>query len=237
MSVAFHPAGDLAVLVELEGEIGVELNMRLRALEMLVLDGIAGVVETVPAFRSLLVYYDPRVLGFGALCDAIAKCLRQVAHAAVPASRIVELPCCYEDPELGFDLARVAARLALAPDELIALHSGAEYLVYFIGFAPGQPYLTGTPGRLALARLDTPRVNTPPGSVGIGGTQSCIYAVESPGGFWVLGRTPVRIYDPQREQPILLRPGDRLRFRPVGRSDYDAIAAAVAARTYQPVIA
>lgn len=237
MSTAFHPAGDLAVLVELEGEIGSELSLRLRALEALIVAGVPGIIETVPAFRSLLVYYNPRAIGYQALCNSIEGCLPQLARTAPPPSRRVELPCCYEDPELGFDLPGVATRLGLAPSELVALHSAAEYLVYFIGFAPGQPYLTGTPERLTLPRLATPRTRTPPGSVGIGGTQSCVYAVESPGGFWVLGRTPVPMYDPRLEQPILLRPGDQLRFRPVGRTEYEDIAAAVAARTYQPVIA
>lgn len=237
MSIAFHPAGDLAVLVELEGDVSVGMSTRLRALEMLIAQNVQGIVETVPAFRSLLVYYDPRVIGYPALCDSIAELVPQAASATVPPPRLVELPCCYDDPELGFDLQTVAERLGLTQAELIALHSSAEYLVYFIGFAPGQPYLTGTPERLTIPRLETPRTRTPPGSVGIGGTQSCIYAVESPGGFWVLGRTPVPIYDRKAAQPILLRPGDRLRFRPVDRREYDRVAAAVAARTFGPVIA
>ena len=237
MSVAFHPAGDLAVLVELEGEIGVELNMRLRALETLIAENLSGVSETVPAFRSLLVYYDPAAVEYRTLCDSIAALLPRASGATVAPARVVELPCCYDDPELGFDLANVAGQLGLKIDEVIALHVSAEYLVHFIGFAPGQPYLTGAPQRLAIPRLATPRTNTPPGSVGIGGTQSCVYAVESPGGFWVLGRTPVLIYDPRTAQPALLRAGDRLRFRPVGRREYDEIAAAAAARRYRPVIA
>lgn len=237
MNVQFHPAGDLAVLVELEGDISVELSLRLRALEMLISKSIAGVVETVPAFRSLLVYYDPRAIGYDTLCHSIAGLMPQASSSVVPASRVVELPCCYDDPELGFDLHAAAERLGLPTTDVIALHSSAEYLVYFIGFAPGQPYLTGTPERLTLPRLETPRTRTAPGSVGIGGTQSCIYSVESPGGFWVLGRTPVPIYDRTAAQPVLLRPGDRLRFRAVGRGEYDDVAAAVAARTYQAVIA
>ena len=237
MSVAFHPAGDLAVLVELHGEIGDALNLRLRALESLVSGHITGVTETVPAFRTLLVYYDPGAIGYEALCDSIAQLVAEAESAVLPPSRVVELPCCYEDAELGFDLEKVAERLHLTTTEVIALHTGAEYLVYFIGFAPGQPYLTGTPERLIIPRLETPRTSTPPGSVAIGGTQSCIYAVDSPGGFWVLGRTPVRIYDPKAEQATLLRPGDRLRFRAVERGEYDRIAASVASRSYQPVIA
>ena len=237
MSVAFHPAGDLAVLVELDGEIGNALNLRLRALESLIIDRITGVTETVPAFRTLLVYYDPRSTRYEPLCDSIAQLFAEAESAVLPPSRVVELPCCYEDAQLGFDLEKVAERLSLTAAELIALHTGAEYLVYFIGFAPGQPYLTGTPERLIIPRLETPRTTTPPGSVAIGGTQSCVYAVESPGGFWVLGRTPVPIYDPKAEQPTLLRPGDRLRFRAVDRPEYDRIAASVGARSYRPVIA
>ena len=235
MSIAFQPAGDLAVLVGLEGEIGAELNMRLRGLETLIGETISGVTETVPAFRTLLVYYDPRAIGYRALCDAIEALLPRAGTVVSP-SRAVELPCCYDDPELGFDLDAVARQVRLTARDVIALHASAEYLVYFIGFAPGQPYLTGTPEALNIPRLESPRTSTPPGSVGIGGTQSCIYAVDSTGGFWVLGRTPVPIYDRHAEQPTLLRPGDRLRFRAVGRREYDRVAAAVAAREYQSVI-
>jgi inhibitor of KinA len=236
VSVAFHPAGDLAVLVELDGEIGDALSTRLRALEMLIVDSIRAVREIVPAFRSLLVYYDPLAITYNALCDSIADLESRASSTELPRARIVELPCCYSDSELGFDLESAAHHLGLTPSELIALHSDAEYLVYFIGFAPGQPYLTGTPEPLVIPRLDTPRTSTPPGSVAIGGTQSCIYSVDSPGGFWVLGRTPVPIYDRRCDQPILLRPGDRLRFRAIDRDEFDHVAAAVDARTYQPAI-
>jgi KipI family sensor histidine kinase inhibitor len=234
----FLPAGDLAVSVEFGEEISVEVNTRVRALEYLIQQkGLAGVVETVPTFRALLVYYDPREVGYDALCGAIAELAPQATTAVLPPSRLVELPCCYDDPELGFDLAAAAKRLGLAVPELVTLHSGAEYLVYFIGFTPGLPYMTGMPERIHISRLDTPRTKTPPGSVSIGGTQCCIYPVESPGGFWVLGRTPVRLYDPEVAEPILLRPGDRVRFRAIGRAEYDRIAAAVEARAYTPVIA
>jgi KipI family sensor histidine kinase inhibitor len=237
VSVAFQPAGDLAVLVELDGEIGDALSARLRALDMLVQSTIAGVAETVPAFRSLLVYYDPFTIGYRALCAAIETLAPRASTAALPKSRSIELPCCYDDPELGFDLDAAAQRLGVSRAELIALHSGAEYLVYFIGFAPGQPYLTGTPERLVIPRLNTPRTSTPAGSVAIGGTQSCIYSIESPGGFWVLGRTPVPIYDRAAADPILLRAGDRLRFRAIDRHAFDEIAAAVANRAYRPMVA
>ena len=118
----------------------------------------------------------------------------------------------------------------------VRLHAGAEYLVYFIGFTPGLPYMTGAPERLTIPRLDTPRVKVPAGSVAIGGTQCCIYSVESPGGFWLLGRTPVRLYDPAATEPILLRPGDRVRFHQIDRREFDDVAARVAAGRFRPVI-
>jgi len=231
------PAGDEAVSVELGDEISVAINTRVRALEFLIQQkALAGVVETVPTFGALLVYYDPAQVGFDDLCATIADLAEQATPAALPPPRLVELPCCYAR-ELGLDLEAAATRLGLAPDELARLHAGADYLVYFIGFTPGLPYMTGMPDRLTLARLDTPRVKVPAGSVGIGGTQCCIYSVESPGGFWVLGRTPLALYDPGAAEPILLRPGDRVRFRAIDRREFDEIAARVAARTFRPVIA
>ena len=222
--------------VELGEEISAEVNTRVRALEYLVdQKGLPGVVETVPSYRSLLVYYDPSVVGYDALCAQLAALAEQATTTAMPPAREVELPCCYEG-ELGTDLEAAAARLGLSVDELVRLHAGAEYLVYFIGFTPGLPYMTGAPERLTIPRLDTPRVKVPAGSVAIGGTQCCIYSVESPGGFWLLGRTPVRLYDPDAAGPILLRPGDRVRFHQIDRREFDDVAARVAAGRFRPVI-
>src|SRR5881296_4183072 len=236
-ALRFRPAGDLAVSVELGQEISADVNTRVRALEFLIQQkGLTGVVETVPTFRSLLVYYDPRAVGYDAVCASITELLPQAGTAVLPPSRLVELPCCYEDPALGFELQAAATRLGISTAELVKLHSGAEYLVYFIGFTPGLPYMTGMPERLTIPRLDRPRTKTPPGSVGIGGSQCSIYSVESPGGFWLLGRTPVRLYDPDAAEPILLKPGDRVRFRRVERREFDDVAARVAAGRFRPVI-
>ena len=238
MSVRFLPAGDLAAVVEFDEDIGDALNRRLRALEWLLgQDPIPGICETVPSFRSLLVYYDPDVISYPALCAAISQYIDAAAAAQPPGGRTIEIPCCYRDPDLGFDLQAVADRLGLDAGALVDQHTSAEYLVYFIGFAPGQPYLTGLPPRLAIPRLESPRTRTPAGSVGIGGTQCCIYSVESPGGFWVLGHTPLPLYDPDAEEPLLLRPGDRLRFRSIERAEYDRIADALRRGRYRPAIA
>lgn len=232
----FLPAGDLALSVELGDDISVDVNTRVRALEYLIEQkALPGVVETVPTYRALQVYYDPAVVGYDALCASLAALAQQASATAMPPAREVELPCCY-DGELGPDLEAAARRLELPVDELVRLHAGAEYLVYFIGFTPGLPYMTGAPARLTIPRLDTPRVKVPAGSVGIGGIQCCIYSVESPGGFWLLGRTPLRLYDPDAAEPILLKPGDRVRFRRVDRAEFDDIARRVAAGAFRPVI-
>ncbi|MGH7324869.1 MAG: 5-oxoprolinase subunit PxpB, partial [Candidatus Rokuibacteriota bacterium] len=184
--------------------------------------GLPGVVEMVPSFRALLVSYDPLIVGYDDLVAAIAELSPQADSTVLPPARTVELPCCY-DPELGFDLAAAAQRMGASVEELVALHAGATYLVYFIGFTPGLPYMTGMPDRLRLPRLETPRTKVPAGSVGIGGGQCCIYSVDSPGGYWILGRTPRRLYDPGAREPILLRPGDRVRFRPISRDEFEAM--------------
>jgi KipI family sensor histidine kinase inhibitor len=233
---AIAPAGDRAVCVELGDAISVEINTRVRALELLIQTAaVAGVVETVPTFRSLLVYYDPLVTGYDALAAALEELAGRAGSVALPPSRQVELPCCY-DAELGLDLEAAARQLEISTDEVVRLHAGPTYHLYFIGFTPGLPYMTGMPERLHLPRLPTPRTKVPAGSVGVGGIQCCIYSVESPGGYWILGRTPLRLYDPGGPEPILLRAGDRVRFRPVDRAEFDAIAAAVAARAHRPSI-
>ncbi len=232
----FLPAGDLAVSVELGDEISREVNARVLALQYLIQQkALAGVVETVPSFRSLLVYYDPLVVGYEELTAALRVLLPKARPELLPPARTVEIPCCYGG-DLGFELDAAAARLGLTPEEVVGLHAGADYHVYFVGFTPGLPYMTGMPDRLTIPRLETPRTRTPAGSVGIGGVQCCIYSVESPGGFWVLGRTPLRLYDPTVPAPILLRAGDHVRFRSIDRSEFDSIAAAVSGGAYCPRI-
>ena len=228
----FLPCGDLALSIELGDEINRDVNARVLALEYLIQRSApAGILETVPSYRSLLVYYDPLSVGWDDLTKSLRALWIQARPEVLPPARAVEIPCCYGG-ELGFELDAAAQKLSLSPDELVRLHAAADYYVYFVGFTPGLPYMTGMPDRLTIPRLDQPRTKTPPGSVSIGGIQCCIYSVESPGGFWVLGRTPLRLYDPAAAEPSLLRAGDHVRFRAIGRPEYDAIAAAVADGTY-----
>jgi inhibitor of KinA len=230
------PCGDRAVSVELGDEVNRELNARVLALEYLLQQRrLPGVGETVPSYRALLVYYDPLVVDYETLGATLRELCERARPEVLPAARTVELPCCYEG-ELGFELEAAAEKLGLAPAEVVRLHAAADYYVYFVGFTPGLPYMTGMPDRLTIPRLQNPRTKTPPGSVSIGGIQCCIYSVESPGGFWVLGRTPVRLYDPDAPDPILLRAGDHVRFHAIDRAEYDAIAARVETGRYAPRI-
>jgi KipI family sensor histidine kinase inhibitor len=230
------PAGDAAVSVELADEISREANARVLALERLLLEArLPGLGDTVPTFRALLVHYDPLVLPWAALRGRLVDLSARLADALPPPGRRVELPCAYGGAH-GPDLEDVARRLGLTPADVVGLHAGAEHYVYFVGFTPGLPYMAGQPAELTIPRLDRPRVKTPAGSVGIGGTQTSIYSVESPGGFWLLGRTPLRLYDPAAAEPILLRAGDRVRFRPIDAVEFDRIAAEVAAGTHRPRI-
>ena len=230
------PCGDRALSVELGDEISREANARVLALEYLIQQkSVPGITETVPTFRSLLVYYDPFAVGYDDLTSALRGLASQARPDVLPPARTVEIPCCYGG-ELGFELNAAAAKIGLGPDEMVRFHASADYHVYFVGFTPGLPYMTGMPERLNIPRLETPRTKTPPGSVGIGGTQCSIYSVESPGGFWVLGRTPLPLYDPTAADPILLRAGDRVRFRMIDRGEFDRIAAEVAAGTHRPLI-
>jgi KipI family sensor histidine kinase inhibitor len=237
MDARFLAAGDRALLVEFDAPASIAVNEQVRAIDFLISEQrIAGIVETVPAFRSLLVHYDPYLIAADRLVARISALLPQASPARLPRARTIELPCCYEDKTLGFELDAAAEHLRMSRAALMEHHASATYLVYFLGFAPGQPYMSALEAPITIPRLTVPRTKTPAGSVGIGGTQCCIYSVESPGGFWVLGRTPVPLYAPSAAQPILLKAGDHIRFRPIGRPEYDAIAAAVADQSYQPVV-
>jgi len=230
------PAGDSAIVVEYGDGIDLSLNARVRLLHRaLGATRPAGVVETVPAYRSLLVHYDPIVLSRAAIERWIAETADHLPAESPAACRTVEIPVVYGGVA-GPDLADVAAHAGLELHEVADLHASVEYVVFMLGFMPGFPYLGGLPERLATPRLATPRTLVPAGSVGIAGAQTGIYPAESPGGWRLIGRTPVVLFDPSDSPPALLEAGDRVRFVPVATADYDAIAREVAAGLYRPAI-
>jgi len=170
-----------------------------------------GVTNVHPAYASILIDFDPLRIGRFEMERTALDLFAQAAAAPWPEPRTVEIPVAYGG-EYGPDLEAVAALTGHTPDEVVEIHSSAEYLVYFLGFSPGFPYLGGMPESIAAPRLETPRKRVPAGSVAIGGRQTGVYPIASPGGWRIIGRTPLRLFDPDADPPVLLQMGDRVRF-------------------------
>jgi len=233
VGVRYLSCGDTAFSVEFGTAIDPALNARVMGLHAAIAaavaaGGLPGVVETVPSFRALLVHYDPLRTGRAELEPAIDALVRE-GRTATASGRRWRLPCCYDDPEFAPDLADVAARTGLDTQRVIDLHAGAEFAVYMLGFMPGFAFMGGLPKALELPRRQQPRVSVPQGSVAIALSLTGIYPWASPGGWHLLGRTPVLMFDTRRPEPSLLAPGDGVGFRPIRRGEYDALATAQAA--------
>ena len=225
------PLGDRALLIRLGTTIDAATHRRVRAAcARLDAQPVAGTVELVPAYASVAVHYDPESVPNGAgspferFSSAVSAALVDLEDVALPEPRTIEIPVCYGGA-FGPDLDEVAQRHALGPDDVIGLHAAATYDVYMLGFAPGFAYLGGLPPEIATPRRDEPRTAVPAGSVGIGGSQTGIYPLVSPGGWQLIGRTPRRLFDVTRECPALLSAGDRVRFRPIGSQEFDQLMA------------
>ena len=233
----FFPAGDMALVAELGDAISPEINRRVRSLtDALEQGGVPGVFDFLPTYRSVLVYYDPLAATSDEVQDGIRLLLQSAQSTGAATRNIVHLPTLYGG-ELGPDIAFVAQHNGIDEQEVIRMHSGTDYLVYMMGFSPGFAYLGGLDERLATPRLQSPRTEIPPGAVGIAETQTGVYPVASPGGWQLIGRTPVRLFDPARERPVLLNAGDYVRFVPIeSRERYDDILRQVDAGEYVVVV-
>ena len=234
------PLGDSALIVrvreQFEDAPEETLDQVLHTLHRLCEAAIPGVVELASVYTSVAVFFDPIVVAKASgrpdeIFDWLTTQIREVvngargrrrARAARSDMRLVEIPVCYA-PEFAADLDDVARHAELSTKEVVDLHSTAEYRVACIGFVPGFSFLAGLPKKLATPRRDTPRKEIPPGSVGIGGGQTGIYPLRSPGGWNLIGRTPLKLFDPTKNPPALLRAGDRVRFRAITREDFDSL--------------
>ena len=228
------PLGDSALVVHVcETSVDPDdksLRAVLDALQRINDARIPGIVELAPGYTTIGVFFDPlRVKETGVSADKIFESIAEQIGEAVsrrtrkttpPANRLIEIPVCY-DPDFALDLDEVAGRSGLSPKEVVDLHTGASYRVHCVGFTPGFPYLSGLPARLATPRRATPRKEIPAGSVAIGGNQTGVYPIKSPGGWNVIGRTPLRLFDPATNPPALLRAGDYVRFRSVTRLEFE----------------
>ena len=229
----FVPAGDKALVVEMGDGISPEINRRVHNLSLAIeKQGLPGVLDLVPTYRSVLINYDPLTLTPDDLEKRVRELTQVLDETPPEAPRVVELPTSYGGDH-GPDLAYVAGHNGLTEEEVIALHSGTNYPVYMMGFTPGFTYLGGMPEEIATPRLQTPRTAIPAGSVGIAERQTGVYPIESPGGWQLIGRTPVRLFDPSKRPPVIAEPGDYIRFVPVSPQEYQRILEEVGNGVYQ----
>jgi len=211
----FLLAGDAALVVEFGDEISLEINRQVHILaHALEQSPFPGLRESVPSYRSLLVHYDPLQLSCGEIEDLVSKALQECEDLSPPEPRLIEIPTVY-GREFGPDIEFVAEQNGLSVEQVVAIHSIVTYTVYMLGFTPGFPYMGTLSEAIVTPRLATPRQSVPAGSVGIADSQTGIYPIASPGGWRLIGRTPLILFDPERSPPTVLRPGDRVRFVPI----------------------
>jgi inhibitor of KinA len=221
--VRFQPASDQSLLVSFGQQITLQAHQRVtQLLQLLASEPIASIRNLHPAYCSLLIKFNPLKIGHGDLEAILQTYLDRLENVTLPEPRQVEIPVCYGG-EYGPDLNDVAAMHDMKPEYVIELHASVTYRVYFLGFVPGFAYLGETPEALLTPRLLSPRRKVPAGSVGIAGTQTAIYPFATPGGWRLLGRTPVQMFRPGRNAMSLLSIGDRVRFTPVSQERFAAL--------------
>ena len=227
MNYELHPLGDTAVIVELGDSINLETHRRVKALVgYLEQHPFMGLVEYVPAFTTVTIYYDPvyffsrnKVSPYQQVCKIVEEILVKLESDSEEGGRLIKIPVCYGG-SFGPDLDHVAEFNRLTSEEVIRFHTSGDYLVYMIGFAPGFPYIGGMSERISTPRRPSPRLAIPAGSVGIAGKQTGVYPIETPGGWQLIGRTPLALFRPNDSSPSLLQAGDRIRFYSIPEQEY-----------------
>jgi len=218
------PASDSSLLLVLGDAISPELHARVIGLfQALRARQDSRIRNLHPGYTSLLVDFDPLQMNHEELAAIVERAANAAGAHAERQPNLVSVPVCY-DPELGPDLLDLAAYAKISPEEVIRIHSSATYLVYFLGFSPGFAYMGGLPDKLHMPRLATPRTHVAGGTVGIAGSQTGIYPVDSGGGWRLIGRTPWRMFDPHTQPPTRLQPGDTVRFSAIDRATFTAMA-------------
>jgi inhibitor of KinA len=216
----FRAASDQSLLISFGRQINLEAHQHvLKLLRLLQAEPIDAIRNLHPAYCSLLIKFDPLRVDHEQLQSALLPYLDRMEEAPMPEPRQIEIPVCYGGA-FGPDLTELAAMHGMTPEQTIDLHSSSNYIVYFLGFVPGFAYLGGLHPALASPRLETPRAAVPQGSVGIGGNQTGVYQMATPGGWRLVGRTPVAMFRPDRPQMNVLQIGDRVRFRPISKDQF-----------------
>ncbi|WP_456277389.1 5-oxoprolinase subunit PxpB [Bacillus sp. AK128] len=218
-----QPISDNGLIIQFTGENNQELLPFIHSLTQQLLDEeIAGLKDIVPAFESLAIYYDPLHYTYQEMQTKLTPLLLLHENHHTQVTNHIEIPVCY-DSAFGLDIEEVAARHSISVDELIHLHSNATYQVAIMGFLPGFPYINGLPKTLHTPRKSTPRTYVPKGAVGIGGTYTGIYSLPSPGGWNIIGQTPLTLFNHKREEPFILQPGDQVSFVPISKNEFERL--------------
>ena len=235
MKPTISPVGDRAISIDFGQVIDPTINRHIRqTIERIKELQLDGIIELVPTYCALLVEYDAMLYSYSEICNIIEPTLEEgMTNTTNELVTVVEVPTVYGG-EFGPDLSFVASHNHLSEDEVISIHSGTDYLVYMLGFIPGFSYLGGMDSRIATPRLSSPRTVIPAGSVGIAGEQTGTYPSDSPGGWQIIGRTPVTMYDMSKAQAALLKAGDYVRYVPIDESEFHRIKAL--GTDYVPVI-
>ena len=229
-------AGDSSILIQFGNTIDPAINRKIAATVQLMREQhINGVTDVIPAFCSLLINYDPRVISYEQIKRRMEALVKIDVTAGDTRKRVFEIPVCYGG-EYGPDIRNIADHAGLSVEEVIQIHTSRDYLIYMLGFLPGFTYLGGLDERIHTPRLANPRIRIPAGSVGIGGSQTGIYPMDSPGGWQLMGMTPVKTYDPDREVPILVEAGDYIRFVAIDEDEFHRIKELVDKNEYQCVV-
>jgi len=232
---SIQPLGDTGIIIQFGTEISEAIYQQIRQyVYRLEQSRIEGIVEWVPAYTTLAVFYRPNIISYDELSQKLLKIGEKIESMPVPDPIVIEIPTLY-GKEAGPDIQFVAETNGLSEEEVVKIHSSSDYLIYMIGFVPGFPYLGGMDKRIAAPRKKTPRSRIPAGSIGIAGEQTGIYPLETPGGWQIIGRTPVKLYDPQKQDPILLKAGDYIRFVPITEREYEKIEQQVLKGSYKVV--
>lgn len=229
--------GDSSLLIVFGNEISPKLNAKVSAMVRLLRSTrIEGVIGMIPSYCAILINYNPSIISYSEIHQRVQKLLKMGETAGeIMQKKIFEIPVCYGG-EFGPDIENIAANANMSVEEVIKIHSSKDYLIYMIGFLPGFCYLGGLDERIHTPRLTTPRLKIKEGSVGIGGSSTGIYPMESPGGWQLMGLTPVKTYDPNRETPILLEAGNYIRFIPIDEAEYTRIKELSDAGEYECVV-
>ena len=231
--IKFLTAGDSAIVMEFGDTIEKEINAKIAAVvENLKKKNIDGILDILPTYRSILINYDPVKISYGEMVETLKGLSKSDKANESDEVRLIEIPTLY-GKEYGPDIDFVAENANLSVDEVIKIHSGTDYLVYMMGFIPGFTYLGGLDERIATPRLKSPRLKIDAGSVGIAANQTGMYPLESPGGWQLIGRTPLKLFDDTKEPPVFIQAGDYIRYVPIDRKEYDEIEKEVANDSYK----